>query len=219
MNVPTIMQRPIEYGLKNPLNWLAETKAMGWVCKGYQKSNPNVTRNIAAWAVGSMILKDGIGCYMYVKQSLNNKDIPEDKRKFVAALDLANGGLMMLAQLLAFRTVSNEKIQEKIFGKIFGKNFDEKAKKVYEIAIKNKPQFKNLTEKEFEMAFSKFNKNIKGTFGFFLTLVSSTILAKRVLVPFISTPLAESTAKILGKNKKNENVENKDTFSSESKKY
>lgn len=218
MNVPKIMEKPLEYGLKKPLNYLSDRKWMGKVCDSFQKSNPKFGKNIAAWAVGSMIAKDGIGCYLYVKQSLNNKDIPDDKRKFVAALDLANGGLMMLAQLIAFKTVSNEKIQEKIFNRIFGKRFDAAAKKGYETMITHKSQFKNITGKQFTMAFDKFHKNVKGTFGFFLTLVSSTILAKRVLVPFISTPLAESTAKILGKNGKKENNENKDTFTPEVKK-
>ena len=52
--------------------------------------------------VTSIILKDGIGCAMYVTQSLNNKKIPDEKRKFVAALDLTNGGLMILAQIGMF---------------------------------------------------------------------------------------------------------------------
>lgn len=182
---------------------------MNKVCENYQKDN---LKFIAALGVGSMILKDGLGCVMYVYQSLNNKSIPEDKRKFVASLDLANGGLMMLSQFLAFKTVSNRKVQEILFNKFFGKHFTEAAKKGYEAILKNNDKIKNLTGKEFNMEFKKFHKGVIGTFGLFATLISSTILAKRVIVPFISTPLAEHASKLLGKDKKPENKEAQDTF-------
>ena len=78
------------------------------IAKNYEKNN---TKFIEGVAVTSIVLKDAVGCYMYVNQSLNNKKIPEEKRAFVAALDLANGGLMIAAQLIAFKTISNPKIQ------------------------------------------------------------------------------------------------------------
>ena len=200
----------VKYGVKKPLNWIADTKVLNNVCENYQGNN---LKYMAALAITSIILKDGLGCYMYVKQSLHNKDIPEDKRKFVAALDLANGGLMILAQLLMFKTISNKKIQDKIFGKFFGKLFDKSAKKSYEILLKNKEQFKNLTGKEFNIAFDKFHSNIKGTFGLLTTLVASTILAKRVIVPFIATPLADKAKGLLYQDEKK-----KDSFTSSVKK-
>lgn len=56
------------------------------VFPNYEKDN---AKFMSAIGVTSIVLKDGLGCYLYVKQSLNNEKIPEDKRKFVAALDLA----------------------------------------------------------------------------------------------------------------------------------
>ena len=194
-----IVSYGLKYGVKAPLNWVADTKLLNNVCKNYQNNN---LKYISALAITSIILKDGLGCYMYVKQSLNNKNIPEEKRKFVAALDLANGGLMILSQLLMFKTISNKKVQEKIFDKFFGKLFDKSAKKGYELLLKNKEQFKNLTGKEFNIAFNKFHSNIKGTFGLLTTLVASTILAKRVIVPFIATPLADRAKRLLYKDEK-----------------
>lgn len=174
------------------------------LCKNYQANN---TKYIGALALTSIALKDGLGCYMYVKQSLNNKQIPEDKRKFVAALDLTNGGLMILSQVLMYFTISSAKVQKKIFNSMFGKKFDETSKKVYEAAIKNKDKFKNLTGKEFNMTFDKFLKDVHGFFGIFTSLVAATILAKRVIVPFIATPLADKAKGLLSKDSdKDKNV-------------
>jgi len=170
-----------------------------------------------------MILKDGLGCYLYVKQSLANKNIPDDKRKFVAALDLANGGLMILAQLIMFKTISNKKVQEGIFDKLFGKLFARPAKKGYKELLRDRPEFKNISPKEFgkefNVVFDKFHGNIKGTFGLLTTLVASTIIAKRIIVPFIATPLAERAKGLLSKdgNKNAVTDKNKDTFTPETK--
>lgn len=206
-----VMNRIVNEGFKKPINWVSNTKLMDNVCKNYQNKN---LKYMGAWAIGSIVLKDGFGCYLYVKQSLNNKDIPDDKRNFVAALDLANGGLMILSQLIAFKTISNEKIQAAIFDGAFKKTFSEASKKGYEAILKNKDQFKNLTGKDFNIAFDKFHSNIKSTFGLLITLVASTILAKRVLVPFIATPLAEKAKGLICK----DDEKNKDTFAHEVKK-
>lgn len=197
-SISPILNSVVDYCIKKPTNRLARTRLLKNVCKSYES---NALTAIAGWAIASVILKDGLGCYMYVKQSLNNKDIPDDKRKFVAALDLANGGLMIAAQILMFLTISHPKIQEKMFNKFFGKYFNRVAQKSYQAVIKHKEEFKNLTGKEFNVAYEKFHKNIKDTFGFFVTLMASTILAKRVIVPFISTPLADYTKQFLGKDK------------------
>lgn len=188
MRVSKIMTSAVNYGLKKPLKVLSNTNLIKKVTKEYRGNN---LRFIAGVGILSIILKDGFGCYLYVKQSLNNKKIPEDKRKFVAALDLTNGGLMILSQLLAFKTISNPKIQEKLFGWLFGKHFNSAAKKSYETILKAKDKFTKMSAKDFEAGFESFKKNTKGTFGILTSLVAATILAKRVIVPFIATPLAD----------------------------
>ena len=78
------------------IKWFSETKFM--TKKAFPKYEKDDAKLIAGVGVASIVAKDGLGCYLYVKQSLNNDKIPEDKRKFVAALDLANGGLMIAMQ-------------------------------------------------------------------------------------------------------------------------
>ena len=220
MGISKVMNSAVTFGVRKPLNWVSNSKLMKNVCENYQDKN---LKYMAAWAVGSMILKDGLGCYLYVKQSLANKNIPEEKRKFVAALDLANGGLMILAQLIMFKTISNKKVQEGIFDKFYGKLFERPVKKGYQALLRNRPEFKNLSKveyaKEFNQAFNKFHSGIKGTFGLLTTLVASTIIAKRIIVPFIATPLAERAKGLLSKGDKKEQPisKDKDTFTPEAK--
>ena len=64
-----------------------------------RKFNTIPEKALGVSAVLSIVAKDGIGCYKYVTQSLHNDKIPDEKRKFVAALDLTNGLLMILAQI------------------------------------------------------------------------------------------------------------------------
>lgn len=188
IKVSKIMNTTVNYGLKKPLKVLAGSGLIKKVTKEYRGNN---LKFIAGVGILSIILKDGFGCYLYVKQSLANKKIPEDKRKFVAALDLTNGGLMILSQLLAFKTVSNPKVQEKLFGRLFGKYFDSTAKKGYEIILKAQDKFVKMSAKDFESGFDAFKKTTQGTFGILASLIAATIFAKRVIVPFIATPLAD----------------------------
>ncbi|HNW26603.1 MAG TPA: hypothetical protein PLG15_01280 [Candidatus Gastranaerophilaceae bacterium] len=188
ISVSKIMNTTVNYGLKKPLKTLAKMNLIKKVTKEYRGNN---IKFIAGLGIFSIILKDGLGCYLYVKQSLANKKIPEDKRKFVAALDLTNGGLMISSQILAFLTVSNEKVQEKLFGKLFGKTFDNLAKKFYVKINAVKNDTTKMTLQEFEECFKKFKGGTKNIFAFLTSLVAATILAKRVIVPFIATPLAD----------------------------
>lgn len=209
MNVPNVIMKP--------LNMVANAKPMKTVCKNFQGKN---LKYISALAVGSMVLKDGLGCYMYVKQSLGNKDIPDEKRKFVAALDLANGGLMIAAQLIMFATISNKAFQEKLFNKTFGKFFERAAKKGCKESLHSTGNFGGKSfGKEFNMVFDKYHGDIKGTFGLLTTLVASTIIAKRIIVPFIATPLAEKAKGMLSKGgpKPTEESKDKDTFQAQAK--
>src|SRR5574344_2832792 len=110
-------------------------KPLDKFCSYYRK---DATKFISGVAVSSVVLKDGAGCYLYVNQSLHNKKIPEDKRKFVAALDLTNGGLMILTQILMFLTISSKKCQDKMFKSMFGKYFDKTVANLCKESIKLK---------------------------------------------------------------------------------
>lgn len=190
----------LTYGIKKPLIALSNAKFMDNICDAYQKEKMNIITGIG---VGSIVLKDGYGCYLYVKQSLNNKEIPDDKRKFVAALDLTNGGLMILTQLGMFFTISRAAVQKRMFNGLFGKTFSRAAKKSNMEILNHQEQIHGkISGKKFHTAYNQIEKDMHGVFGHLVGLAASTILAKRVIVPFIATPLADKAKAWMCRNDK-----------------
>ena len=138
------------------------------------------TKVLAAIGVGSIVAKDGLGCYMYVNQSLKNKDIPDDKRKFVAALDLANGGLMILFQIAMFASITNKKFQKRVFDQFFGKHFNRDATKAYRSAMNSDKNFKAMTGKLFYAAQRNVNKKSASTLGYMTAQIGRASCRERV---------------------------------------
>lgn len=173
------------------------------------KFHADLETALAVATVGSIIAKDGIGCAMYVTQSMNNKKIPDEKRKFVAALDLTNGLLMIVAQIGMF--LAMRKYSGPIFNKIFQKSFNPIAKsntisrmRMW-AAKKGETVSKKLgLEKVFD---EKVQKGALDVFKFVLDTAAATIVGKRIIVPLIATPFASKVEKWLDKREKMKNGE------------
>ena len=182
------------------------TKPLKKLGKAFEK-NPESA--LAGATVTSIILKDGIGCAMYVTQSLNNKKIPDKKRKFVAALDLTNGLLMIIAQIGMFFAM--RKYSGPLFKKIFGKSFSAIAKNntITRMQMKAAKTGKGWAKKlKLGKIFDKVEKSGLDLFKFIADIAAATIVGKRVIVPLIATPLASKVEKRMNRNKedKTENV-------------
>jgi len=167
---------------------LSKARPMQRVVNAYRK---NPAKAIAIAAITSVAVKDGVGCAMYVTQSLNNKKIPDDKRKFVAALDLTNGILMITAQIAMF--FGMRAVNKKLFGWAFNSSFSKNAKKT--IAT----QWRMLQKKagkvpdrkhDIYKKIGKYEKDAFNIFSFVSELAAATIVGKRMIVPLIATPLA-----------------------------
>lgn len=182
----------LETCVYKPLKWFSNSKVAR---KAGNEVYNNNRKYIDGLGVASIIAKDGLGCYLYVTQSLNNQEIPDDKRKFVASLDLTNGVLMIALQLLMFFTVSHKVCQTKMFDKFFGKMFDRPIKKTYQAIVKNQPGYTDINSIKFTQEFEKIRNNVKDAFGGLTSLAAATIVGKRMLVPFIATPLAGKVEK------------------------
>ena len=139
-------------------------------------------------------------------QSLNNKRIPDDKRNFVAGMDLANGVLNVSLQSVVGAYIA--KHSDKAFEKHFGKKY-------FSMDVM-KEQYKNLVNKsvtfeEFVTARKAKGSACKKGFGLLATLVGMQVVTKRVIVPLLSTPMADNIKvmfdKAQGKHKE-ENQEN-----------
>lgn len=148
---------------------------------------------LALATVGSIIAKDGIGCAMYVTQSLNNKKIPDEKRKFVAALDLTNGVLMIAAQIAMFFAM--RKYSGPIFEKLFQKSFNtaNKLDTISRIRMKMAKSGEEVAKKlKLAKEYEAVKKSALDVFKFVLDISAATIIGKRVIVPLVATPLAKT---------------------------
>ena len=131
----------------------------------------------------SLIMKDAIGCYLYVTQARSNKQFTPQQRSDVANYDLANGVINIGLQLLAVKPIENlmtKFVDSKMMSKMFN-NLDERLaatdnKKVISL-LKNK---KNLTS---------------GVVALFSVIICQYFI-KRVVSPYFSVPAGEKSKQI-----------------------
>lgn len=176
--------------INKPIKSFANSKIMEKVYSHYRK---NDGKYIAALSVGALVAKDAYGCAVYVIQNQQNKNIPEDKRKFLSALDLVNGSFMVLSQLLAYATIAKKTTQTKIFNKVLGKYFT--PQREAQIEKKVRSRLPEITKDEFKREFAHKKQTTEVAFTHLFSLVTTAIFAKRVIVPFIATPLADKLQK------------------------
>lgn len=117
----------------------------------------------ARMLVGSNVLKDAIVYSFRYNKSANNEEIPEEKREFVASMDMASGITTCVVQLALAFVITNRKMQAKACDKLFG-HLKNKSKELY-----------SISKKGFIAAAA---------------LIGSGVIGERVLVPLIATPIA-----------------------------
>ena len=106
------------------------------------------------------VLKDVFAYSVRYKTTMENKKIPEKRRPFVAAMDLASGIVTAIAQIAVGFSIANPKLQNALWNKMF----------------KN-AQFKHIGA-------------AKKSFATILALIGSGVITERVLVPLMATPFA-----------------------------
>ncbi len=110
------------------------------------------------------VSKDVFAYALRVHNAHNNEDIPKDKRGYVVKMDAVTGVTTGVVQVATGFLVSNDKIQNKVTDKLF-KSIANDAKAL---------------------------KYAKGAFSTLSTMIIATLLAKRVIVPFISSKITSS---------------------------
>lgn len=111
------------------------------------------------------VVKDVFAYGARFKTTMSNKEIPEEKRPFVACMDLMSGVVTAAMQIGVGYSLANPKFQNKIWDKLF-----------------KDCKFQDITA-------------AKKGFSQILALIGSTVLAERLLVPLIATPCAEQVEK------------------------
>ena len=199
---------PVTSGIARVLGAVTKSKPVKALTKKFQENPEGV---LAATTVTSIVIKDGIGCYKYVSQSLNNKEIPDDKRAFVASMDLTNGSLMIGTQIAMFYLM--RKYSAPMFNKLFNKSFNPKVKRDMLTWLRMEAKKTNLQEPKknvVEKVFEEKKKEALDLFKFIFDVGIATIIGKRIITPFIATPLAGVVQKKffpLDKDKQNVDLE------------
>lgn len=172
--------------INKPLKKFANSNLMESVCKHYRE---NDGKYIAAFSVGALIAKDTYSCAIYVAKNERNKNIPEDKKRFISMLDIMNYVLTTAVQLIAYFTISKKAVQNKIFNKVLGKYFS--PQKISKLENKLQLKFPEISPKEIAENVNRYMENVEVAFEHLFSLATTAILAKRVIVPIIATPLAD----------------------------
>lgn len=143
----------------------------------------------------SLVSKDAVNCYYYVTQSLHNKKIPEEKRGFVASLDLMNGILNVVGQIGVYFLVERL-AQKKLFNKLYGKKVDPDVLKTHAAKIVESSKEKLNLEKVHQLlvknhgAGSAKMKALESGFGVGLGFIVTAAFSKRIISPLLGTPMA-----------------------------
>ena len=163
---------------------------------GKKLANPKATVATAALiATVSNVSKDAVNCAYYTIQSLNNERIPDDQRKFVAALDLSNG-IMNVGVQLATAFGLSKWIESFFDNKIAkSKDFSLKEDVLKEKFNKLPEELKKLTnEKQFIKDYTaKMTPRIgiaRTGFTVLFVNIAMQILTKRIITPLFATPMA-----------------------------
>lgn len=191
------------------------TANRNWCKKGLEKGFNEPAKYAATMLVTSIVSKDLVGCFVYTTQSYNNKKIPEDKRKFVAATDLMNGIIMVFGQYFVGGQVDS-KLTPSLFGKYFSGIVKCPGQKPIPISKTDAPLHNNniykyteevlkekglnskdvnlneIAKKAVEKWGSKGSKYkaIETGFGIIVVALATNALTKRTIAPLFSTPLA-----------------------------
>lgn len=166
---------------------------------GQKIANPMATAATAtAIATVSNVSKDAVNCAYYTMQSLNNERIPEDQRKFVAALDLSNGILNVLLQIAMALGIN--KAVKSIFNDKIAKSRDFSLKpEIIEDKFNKLPEKlrKTTTFEQFKKDYIANMRAPKGSlklagigFSVLFANIAMQILTKRIITPLIATPMA-----------------------------
>jgi len=197
--------------------------------KSLEKGYKDPAKFAAAMLVTSIVSKDLVGCFIYTKQSLTNEKIPEEKRGFVAAVDLMNGIVMVGGQFLVGKIIES-KLTPKLESKFTG-SIKDKFTKVEDLQPNGSKSIlsndnlldiakKAAKEKNIEVNVAELEEVVKKVakvrrdpfitgFGILVTAIATTALTKRTLAPLISTPLAGWFKKKFMDKKKPETTKNR----------
>lgn len=131
----------------------------------------------AKFLIGATVAKDVFEYAISSVQTLNNKEIPKKKRKVVATMEAATGALSSISQLALGFGLANEKLQKRIGDFLF----------------------KDLIK----AGEVKTVKKCRAGLAIASSVIFTTVIVKRILVPMIAAPIASYGTDFFSKRQKN----------------
>jgi hypothetical protein len=125
--------------------------------------------------------KDFIGMLAYYYQSINNKKIPVEKRKYVASYELMNGLINCVLPFALGMTIQNEHVLDEATYRLFGKKYYVDP----QLLEKATGAAKEALEKK-----ASIYKTCRGGLKSFSAIILAAIISKRIIAPFIAGPAA-----------------------------
>lgn len=166
----------------------------------YKPAMENPAKFAGRMALLSALTKDAVNTYYYVTQSLNNDKIPEDKRGFVASLDLMNGILNVGLQFTIGAWL--DKKAPDIFNSLIGKRLDKintrKVAQALEGIIKKTHPNSGIGFEQIEKFLrtkvlgsgGKATRWLNIGFTAAMMLIATQVISKRIFTPLLATPMA-----------------------------
>lgn len=184
---------PIAQGL----NKVIESK---WMNKKFIAGLKDPAGFAAKTMVLSFITKDAVNCAIYTYQSANNQKIPEDKRKFVASLDLIQGFINVGGQFLAAKIFEN-KLVPKWFGKNYSGTFvDPLTKKEVEGIVTDTSKSRLLADNIRGVVKDVINKNTDSKNKKIVNKILSELKSKNIEITKLPAEETENVIKSLIEN-------------------
>lgn len=131
----------------------------------------------------SLILKDAVGCYLYVTQARSNKKFEPKQRADIANYDLANGVINIALQLAAVKPIENlmtKVVDSKMMKKMFN-NLDERL---------------GSTDNKSVMKLLKNKRRLTEGAVALLSVIVCQYFIKRVVSPYFSVPAGEKSKQL-----------------------
>lgn len=199
----------INKAIGNTLNKGASTN---FVTGALKKALQNPPKYAGTMLIATIVSKDIVNGFLYTYQSWNNKKIPENKRKFVAALDAMNC-IFMVGGQLGIGYLIDKGLTPWLQKKYNGYSEDPITKvttpvkhsksplaydnvhKLAENSLKNyvddvaKYDTKALSKEVINGLSGKYKSMATGI-SIIVTALATTALVKRTITPLITTPLA-----------------------------
>lgn len=148
--------------------------------KPFMNTVKTLGKNAPMLTVLSVVSKDLVGALVLFDQTLHNKKIPENKRKYLASYEITSGSYNVIFPLTVGFLYTSESFKHKSAKALFNKYYVDPKDLKAAVA-----PARDILEAKMKV-FEKGNKGLAQ----FVAIIFTAIVSKRIIGPFVSGPMA-----------------------------